>query len=314
MVAARTATLALPMTCWLGIAACGLNFDRYDPGAAPAGGPDASTDGLAPEAASSDASAPDTASGDTATPEIDASPCATGAGTVVAPEAPGAITIDGDLGDWGSPAFTVLAASDAALIEGPSGACTAANATSQCGVPAGETVDFALLRDATSLYVGVRVTVPGVGGTSTTAPYDDDAVEIYLRGDPVATGDYTSVDQQYSIDWQNLVTSYGPPSAGAGQTSPPGVTSAVKVAPGNGGYVLEVQIELGEIGGSLAPGQTRGFDLSVDHGQGTAATRSFLVWWMASHSAPQCTTAKCMGCTSDQPYCDTLDFGQVCAD
>lgn len=233
---------------------------------------------------------------------------------MVAPQAPGPITIDGDLGDWGTPVFTTLSASDAALISGPSGTCTVANATSMCLVPAGETIDFALLRDASSLYVGIRVTVPGVGGTSTTAPYDDDAVEIYLRGDPVATGDYTAVDQQYIIDWQNLVTAYGPPSTGTGQTNPPGVTSAVKVAPGNSGYVVEVQIALSEIGGALASGQTRGFDLSVDHGQGTAATRGFLVWWMAAHTTPQCTTAKCMGCTSGQPYCDTLDFGLVCAD
>jgi len=197
---------------------------------------------------------------------------------------------------------------------GPSGNCTAANATSKCLVPASETTEFALMRDATNLYVGVRVTVPGVGGTSTTAPYTNDAVEIYLRGDPVATGDYTNVDQQYIIDWQNLVTSYGPPSTGTGQTNPPGVTSMVKVAAGNGGYVVEVKIALSEVGGSLSPGQTLGFDLGVDHGQGTAATRSFLVWWIAMHAPPQCTTAKCTGCNPDQPYCDTLDFGLVCAD
>jgi hypothetical protein len=319
MVAGRPAGLWLPFACCFGVAACGLNFDRYDPGAATAGGPDASTDSFVAEAAAGDAVTQDVAPGDAAASDSaqqssDASPCTAAAGTVVAPEAPGPITIDGDLGDWGSPAFTVLAAGDAVLITGPSGTCTAANATSKCLVPAGETTDFALLRDATSLYVGVRVTVPGVGGTNTTAPYDNDAVEIYLRGDPVATGDYTAVDQQYIIDWQNLVIGYGPPSSGSGQTNPPGVTSAVKVAQGNGGYVVEVKIALGEIGGSLSPGQTLGFDLGVDHGQGTAATRSFLAWWMSAHAAPQCTTAKCTGCNPDQPYCDTLDFGLVCAD
>jgi hypothetical protein len=323
VVAGLRAELLLPVALCLGGAACGLNFDRYDPDAGLASGPDASTDsappdGFAPDVTTADAVTQDAATDDTGASDdaghSDASSCPTAAGTVLAPQAPGPITIDGDLGDWGSPAFTTLSASDAALISGPSGTCTAANAISQCLVPAGETIDFALLRDASNLYVGVRVTVPGVGGTNTTAPYDDDAVEIYLRGDPVATGDYTAVDQQYIIDWQNLVTSYGPPSTGNGQTNPPGVTSAVKVAPGNGGYVLEVQIALSEIGGALAPGQTRGFDLSVDHGQGTAATRSFLVWWMAAHAPPQCTTAKCMDCTSGQPYCDTLDFGLVCAD
>jgi hypothetical protein len=310
--------IALPVACWLGVTACSLNFDRYDPGARTSGGPDASTDTFVPDAVTGDSVVQDTAAVDTAVndtaQESAPSPCTPAAGTVDAPQAPGAITIDGDLGDWGSPAFTTLAANDAALIMGPNGNCNAANATSKCLVPSGETTGFALLRDASNLYVGVRVTVPGVGGTNTTAPYTNDAIEIYLRGDPIATGDYTSVDQQYIIDWQNLVVGYGPPSSGTGQTNPPGVTSAVKVAPGNGGYVVEVQIALSQIGGSLAPGQMLGFDLGVDHGNGTAASRSFLVWWMSTHGPPQCTTAKCMGCAPDQPYCDTLDFGLLCAD
>jgi hypothetical protein len=57
-----------------------------------------------------------------------------------------------------------------------------------------------------------------------------------------------------------------------------------------------------------------GFDLGVDHGQGTAATRSFLVWWMSTHGAPPCMSSKCKGCSPDQPYCDTLDFGLLCAE
>ncbi len=327
MGARRSAKRLLPVVWSALVAACGLNFDRYDPAAGTEGGADASSDSFAAEGAPADAVAQD-ASGDAPAGDAssgdadasdgaqpgDASSCTSGPGVVLAKTAPGPITIDGDLTDWGSPGFTVLTASNAALITGPSGTCTAANATSMCLVPAGETTDFALLRDATSLYIAVRVTVAGVGGTNTTDPYDDDAVEIYLRGDPVATGDYTSVDQQYIVDWQNLVISYGPPSAGSGQTNPPGVTSAVKLAAGHGGYVLEMQIALSEIGGSLAAGQTLGFDLGVDHGQGTAATRSFLAWWMASHGPPQCTTAKCTGCTPDEPYCDTLDFGLVCGE
>jgi hypothetical protein len=319
MAAGRTVGTVLPVACWLGVAACGLDFDRYAPGAGAAGGPDASTDGFVAEAATRDAVTEDVATGDTATSdsaqESAATPCPTTSGVLAMPTAPGPITIDGDLGDWGSPAFTLLDANDAALIMGPNGTCTAANATSKCLVPSGETAEVALLRDSANLYVGVRVTVPSVGGTSTANPYTNDAVELYLRGDPVATGDYTSVDQQYVIDWQNLVIAYGPPSVGTGQTNPPGVTSAVKVAPSNKGYVVEVKIALGEVGQiSLAPGHTLGFDLGVDHGQGTAATRSFLVWWMATHAPPQCMTAKCMNCTPEQPYCDTLDFGLVCAE
>jgi hypothetical protein len=57
-----------------------------------------------------------------------------------------------------------------------------------------------------------------------------------------------------------------------------------------------------------------GLDFGVDHGQGTEATRSFLVWWMAMHATPPCATPKCTGCSPDQPYCDTLDFGLLCAE
>ncbi len=313
----ETRRIALPVACWLGIAACSLDFDRYDPDAGTTGGPDAGSEVTsegAPDATPGDA-APRDAAGTDSGQEGATNACTLVAGMLLAPQAPGPITIDGDLGDWGSPAFTVLTASDAALIMGPDGTCTAANATSQCLVPSGESIEVALLRDSGNLYFGVQVTVPSVGGTSTTAPFENDAVELYLRGDPVATGNYTMVDHQYVIDWQNLVIDYGPSPTDVGQTNPPGLTSAVKVATGNGSYVVEAKVALTELGQSaLAPGQTLGFDLGVDHGQGTEATRSFLVWWMAAHAAPVCTTAKCTGCSPDQPYCDTLDFGLVCAE
>jgi hypothetical protein len=314
----------LPVACWLGlgIAACGLDFDRYDPDSGAAGPLDASLDasgdgdGGVTEAATTDAPGSDGDTGATDAAKEAASACKPAAGVLVAPQAGGAITVDGDLGDWGTPLFTLLAASDAALIMGPNGTCTAANATSQCLVPNGETAEVALLHDAASLYVGVRVTAPGVGGGSTTAPYTNDAVELYLRADPAPTGDYTGVDHQYVVDWKNEALDYGASQNGTGQPNPPGFSSAVKVAnPGNGGYVVEAKIALSALGQtSLAPGQTLGFDLGVDHGQGTPATRSFLVWWMASHAPPTCSTAKCTGCSPEQPYCDTLDFGLVCAE
>jgi hypothetical protein len=320
--------------CSAGVVACGLDFDRYEPssdaatsgeGASGAdassengsGGKDASLDSTASDAPASADTAGNDASSDAAsdtTKESAPSPCPSTPGVLLATQTPGAITVDGDLGDWGSPTFTVLQVSDAALISGPTGDCTASNATSTCLVPPGETAEIAVLRDATNLYVGVRVTVAGVGGTNTTDPFYDDAVEVYLRGDAVATGNYTASDHQYVVDWQNLVLDYGPSPPGAPVANPPGVTTAVKVAAGNAGYVVEMKVALSQLGQSgLTAGQTLGFDVGVDHGQGTAATRSFLVWWMATHAAPACTTPKCTGCSPDQPYCDTLLFGAVCA-
>jgi len=308
--------MALPFACWLGVAACSMDFGRYDPAAGAGGtldggegGRDVSASDHAVEAPAADATGSDVAQ------ESTVSPCKLVAGVLVAPVAPGPITIDGDLSDWGSTEFTLLDSSDAALIMGPNGTCTAANATSQCLVPNGESTEIAFLRDSANLYVGVRVSVPTVGGFNTTDPYTDDAVEIYLRGDPTATGDYTSVDHQYIIDWQNLLLDYGPSQTDTGTPNPPGVTSAVKVGAANNSYVVEVKIALTELGQtSLAPGQMLGVDFGVDHGQGTEATRSFLAWWMAMHAAPKCTTPKCTGCSPDQPYCDTLDFGLLCAD
>ena len=304
---ARSTRTALAVALGL-TAACGLDFDRYDPATARAdGGTDAATD------AGLDAAPAEAAGGPDAPAESASSACSPTPGTLVAPEPPGTITIDGDLSDWGNPSYTLLAANDAALILGPNGTCMASNATSQCMVPDGETAELALLHDSSNLYVGVHVTVPNVGGTSTTSPYLNDAVEIYLRGDAAPTGDYTSDDHQYVIDWQNLVLDYGPSNGGAGQTNPPGVTSAVKMVAG--GYVVEVKVAVSELGQTaLSSGQMLGFDFGVDHGNGTTAARSLLVWWMATHATPTCTTPKCTGCNPDQPYCDTLDFGLVCAD
>jgi hypothetical protein len=305
--------MALPVACWLGVVACGLDFDRYDPATAEGGlvdgGQDVSISDHAAEAPPTDATASDVVQ------ETVVSACKPTPGVLVAPQASGPITIDGDLSDWGSTAFTLLDAADAALITGPNGTCTAANATSQCLVPTGETTELALLHDSANLYIGVRVTVPNIGGFNTMDPYTNDAIELYLRGDVTPTGDYTGIDHQYVIDWQNLVLDYGPSPTDTGQPNPPGVTSAVTVANGNNSYVVEVKVALSELGQtSLTPGQMLGLDLGVDHGQGTEATRSFLLWWLATHGTLQCTTAKCMGCTPDEPYCDTLDFGLVCAD
>ena len=316
--------MLLPVVCVVGAAACTLDFDRFAPGSGGAsaqdGGGDASNDTSAPDGATGDASqtdstAKDGPSGNDVAQEAPPSACPPASGGMLVAQHPaGAITVDGDLGDWGAPTFLLLDASDAALITGPSGAtCNAANATPKCLVPAGESAEMALLVDATALYVGVRVTVPNVGGTDTTDPYLNDAVEVYLRGDPTATGNYTNVDHQYVVDWQNLVLDYGPSVTDTPQANPPGVTTAVKV--GGGGYVLEMKVALSQLGrSSLAPGQTVGFDLGIDHGQGTAASRSFIVWWMATHAPPSCTNAKCTGCSPDQPYCDTLNFGVACSE
>jgi hypothetical protein len=309
----------LAVVCGVGVFACGLDFDRYDPmavssGTAEGGGDDGSIDVGAPEAPTGDASPTDGGPGIDAPKEAGPGACKPAQGQIVAPQASGPITVDGDLGDWGTPFFVLLDSGDAAFIMGPNGTCNSANAQSKCLVPSGESAEVALLWDSANLYVAVRVTVAGVGGTSTT-PYLNDAVEVYLRGDPAATGNYTNVDHQYVVDWQNTLVDYGPSPNDTALPNPPGVTSAVKVAAGNGSYVVEMQIALTQLGQStLTPGQTLGFDLGVDHGQGSATTRSFLVWWMSAHSPPTCTTTKCTGCNPDQPYCDTLDFGLVCAD
>ncbi len=185
MGSAWTRRMALPAVCWLGVAACGLDFDRYDPDAAAGaldGGHDASTEDHAADTAMVDGTGADAAQENTV------SACKPVAGVLTSMSSSGPVTIDGDLSDWGSTSFTLLDAADAALIMGPNGTCTPATATSQCLVPNGETAEFAFLRDAANLYLGVRVTVPVVGGGSATNPYTNDAIEIYLPGRPDGDG------------------------------------------------------------------------------------------------------------------------------
>jgi hypothetical protein len=318
------------------LGACGLDFDRFEPGGdasaqgdgggssggsssgSSSGTADAAKDGNADGTTGADSSGVDAAKdapGVDVVQETGPTGCTPSATALGVATAPGPITIDGDLTDWGNQPVTVLAVSDAALILGPNGTCTAANAMLQCMVPPGETAEVLLLRDSGNLYVGVRVTVPTIGGNDAADPFLNDAVEIYLRGDPVATGNYTNVDHQYVVDWQNHVLDYGPSVSDTGQPNPPGFTSAVKVAPSNKAYVVETKIALAQIGQTtFATGQSVGFDLGLDHGQGTVQSRSLLVWLMASHAAPSCTNAKCTGCSPDYPFCDTLLFGTACAD
>jgi hypothetical protein len=333
IVAARVRSVVCVGIGALVLGACGLDFNRFEPGgdaSAEGGGGssggtsaegstlDAAKDGAVDGTTGADSSGIDAskdAPGVDAVPETGPTGCTPSATALGVPVAPGAITIDGDLTDWGNQPVTVLAANDAALILGPNGTCTAANATSQCMVPPGETAEVLLLRDTGNLYVAVRVTVPTIGGNSNANPYLNDAVELYLRGDPVATGNYTNVDHQYVVDWQNHVLDYGPSPSDTGQPNPPGFTSAVKVAISNKAYVVETKIALAQLGQTtFAAGQAVGFDLGLDHGQGNVQTRSLLVWMMASHAAPTCTNAKCTGCSPDYPYCDTLLFGTACSE
>jgi hypothetical protein len=286
-------------------AACGLDFDRFAPVDASA----AHDEGSGDDATSTPT--PD-AFADAPADAQPAGRCSPSAGTVVASAALGAVTIDGDLGDWGSPSFTSFDVGDAQLILGPTGTCDAASATSTCLVPSSESAQFAAMWDATHLYVAVKVSVPSVGGTNGMAPNTNDAVELYLRGDTTPTGDYSSLDQQYITDWQNTVSGCG---VACPQRNPPGFTSAVSVAADHTGYVLEARIQLSELGVTApASGTTVGFDLGIDHGQGTDATRSLLVWWKAGHAAPMCASQRCRTCNPDQPYCDTLDVGLLCMD
>src|ERR1700674_3423658 len=103
MVAGRMVGTLLPVACWLGVAACSLNFDRYAPGAGAAGSSDASSDGFV-DAATGDTATKDSVTADTAAldsaatdsaQESAANPCPPTAGLLFAPAASGPITIDG---------------------------------------------------------------------------------------------------------------------------------------------------------------------------------------------------------------------------
>jgi len=233
--------------------------------------------------------------------DVDAPPVcpapAPNAGNLVASRAPGEITLDGLLEDWGCTPFVHLTSTLAGYAQ-----TNGANATVLVA-------DFAVLWDDEFLYVAARITDPSVLGSDPTNPFLNDAIEIYVAGD-TPNGDYGPATHRYVVDHENLAVEYQYRGTPPMTPSPPGFLSAAQATPT--GYAIEVRIAASAIGATtLASGKTMGFDFALDDGDGTQQQVT-LVWINADAPAASCSCAQCCCLVpSPLPFCDTRRFGKL---
>jgi hypothetical protein len=301
------------------VAACGLDTSGLFDGPADAGGDAVGVttlplqDATLPEAAAppTDAQGPDDATTPGDSPSDDAG--ASDASDASAPDAcpapqPDAsiatITkmapppmIDGKLSDWGCTSWTELDDKNAAYV-----------------LENGQKIhgEYAVRWDPMNIYVAAHIVVPTLQGTNATAPYDNDAIEIYLTGDNPPTGDYDNQSHQYVVDWHDTIVDYNPNQSST--PNPPHVTAKTLVVPD--GWQIEAAIgwqALLASGPGFASGNKIAVDVAFDDGDGTTL-KTQLMAMVAQHSITCGCQSCCCGEVSpdpDMPNCDTLCFGVV---
>jgi hypothetical protein len=270
-----------------------------DSGAADSSTPDTNvTETNAPDTNVADTNVADTNVVDSVTVDsaetsgADCGPPPTVASPLTAHGAPGPITIDGQLGDWPCSAFVALNASNGTLLIGTG--------------PEPLSGEFAVLWDSQTLYVAAHIldptisTNPGDSGT----PWYDDAVETYFSGDQSPSGNYTSLDHQFVVDWKNLGIDY----ADAVPTANPGFVSATSVDIDAGAWSLELSMPASAVGLPQFQSSTQiGFDILFEQGSGTA--QNYQLVWHAPQPGQACSCDACCCTSNSYPFCDVLSFG-----
>jgi hypothetical protein len=222
-----------------------------------------------------------------------------GAPTVASPltahAAPGPITVDGQLGDWPCSAFVALNASDGTVLIGTA--------------PAPLSGEFAVLWDSQTLYVAAHVIDPTIAtnpGNNAGTPWYNDAVETYFSGDLNPSGNYTSLDHQFVVDWKNLAIDYQDAVASAN----PGFVSQTSVDTDAGAWSLELSMPASAVGLSQFQSGTQiGFDILFEQSNGTA--QNYQLVWHAPQAGQACVCDACCCTVNSYPYCDVLSFGVV---
>ena len=133
-------------------------------------------------------------------------------------------------------------------------------------------------------------------------------MELYLSNDTSPTGDYTSRDHHYVVDYTGFAADYPGPQ----RVPVVGLVSAVTEQPGVG-FTLEAKVDRSALAaGPFAAGQNFGFDVQMNHSDGRMPSSQVagLIWTDLSRGSCSCS-ACCCGTTSDTPSCDTLAFGSV---
>ncbi|MNV66026.1 Endo-1,4-beta-xylanase A precursor [compost metagenome] len=122
--------------------------------------------------------------------------------------------------------------------------------------------------DSNNLYVGIKVTDGNLYNTS-TLPYYDDSVEIYIDGNNNNGTTYDSYDRQYVKGWNDstLWEQFGKTT---------GVQHAWTTIPG--GYSVELAIPWSSLGITPSDKMTIGFDVAVNDTDNGTARQSQLMW------------------------------------
>jgi endo-1,4-beta-xylanase len=120
--------------------------------------------------------------------------------------------------------------------------------------------------DGDYLYVLCEVTDPVLNKAS-TAPYEQDSIEIFIDENNGKTNVYEDDDAQYRVNFENL-QSFG----SNGQDSR--VKSAAKVVAG--GYIIEVAIPFRTLKGR--EGMIIGFDAQVNDANASGKRQSVMTW------------------------------------
>jgi hypothetical protein len=205
-------------------------------------------------------------------------------GTLRVPPIATAVTVDGDLSDWKCARFFSFDRTTAgATLLDPN-------------VP--NAYSFAVAWDSSYVYVAVRATdPPPLEGNVTPEIYKNDAIEVYLGGDTMFDGSYSSIDHQWVVDWANRTRHY---QRGAGSAVSAGFTSMVKTTAT--GYEVELRVAASEVGrASLTPSTKLGFAFAGADSNGTLQT-TWMLWFRPNVA---CDAGCC------QIPCDTRFFGDL---
>lgn len=130
------------------------------------------------------------------------------------------------------------------------------------------TAQFSTLWDNNYLYVGVKVIDGNLYNTS-TLPYYDDSVEVYIDSNNNKGATYDSYDQQYVKGWNDS-------ALWLKRTMPNGVLHAW--APIPGGYSVELAIPWSSLGLAPTAGLTVGFDVANNDTDAGTGRDSQLMW------------------------------------
>jgi hypothetical protein len=208
-------------------------------------------------------------------------------GVFIAPKVASEPRIDGQLDDWCVPFFHFDSKSAGAVVK-----------------PTTISADIAVVWTPGAIYLGAHVFDATHPVQDPLDPYKNDAVELYLRPNSVATGTYGATDFHFVVDHLDLARQY---SGLGGPTTPPaGFTSATTQTAD--GYIAEMAFSSALLGQSeFSPGPL-GFDTQISDGDGTQQVGVLVFYETANAGCGGC--AACSGAAFG-PHCDTLLFGTV---